>query len=252
MKRYIIRLWIACSLMGSFAACEYSEADAIPSASAPGWQVFDYVDPYIRRSMDMVRTMYCFNEYYKQTTVEGRVQMQKLYFPRQQILGEACCWTITDVDGSVWQIETPYGESLDDMGQWRMLYMKNPNDDEAEVSRMIISTVGVSRCQCTISLVSGGFREQARWWIRAEHDELLLRTLFIEGTGTQIWGGLPSSGVGCETLSPLIFDVQTSDFVTGIFRAELFIPESLEIEAIAEYVAGGRAKVTYNGVTELR
>lgn len=252
MKKQIVRLLFVCSLAGGLAACEFSGADDIPSQTAPGWQLFDYVDGHIGRSLGMVRTAYRFNEYYKQTTDEGRWQMLERYFPKHWISGGEDGWTISNARGSVWRIVMSGRLPLEEQGaQWVLSYKENPDDDQITVSHMTVINSEGTGCSFELGPVSELFTERAWWRVTAESGESL-RMLSIEGSGTLEQDGSPSMRVSYEIVSPLVYIFPMDDFVAGKFQSELSISGRMEISAEAEYAADKRMQLTYNGKTEWR
>lgn len=253
MKRVIVRALLLCYIAATFVACKLPD-DSVGSPREIGWRLFDFADEHIERSMDMVWTAYCFNEYHKQTTVEGRAAVKVRYFPNCGISGSGNVWWIVDHLDEVCRIEMRDGLLLEAAdAQW---ILSHPETMTGEVIKeLVISREPDGRCRCELTPLSDVWSvEKAMWWTSVVFGDLF-QELTIEGSGL-MEGKAETSMYPTHidyTIVDKLFFVRLIGFEKGSIDIKLSISEFEEfIHTEATYLGGGKVRIIINGITDWR
>ena len=88
MKRFLLLLLIGCG-------CACTSIDNAPAPTQAGWVLFGYVNTAFGNHCEAAMRAAQLDEYRRQTTDEGRREVQDRYFLRERIVNDGNVWRDT-------------------------------------------------------------------------------------------------------------------------------------------------------------
>lgn len=240
MKRFVVLLLI---LYGC-GACFSIDT---PAPTEAGWKLFGYADEAFGAHRRAVMRAVHLDEYRRQTTDEGRLEVHERYFPRERIVDKGEVWHVVSTE-YVWTFEIVGGRSLAEPdAEWRVAYQIDTSDLATHVAIR-------SRDDGTLSA-------------KSEIDMLRFTTLAeTEARVTQLTGGQLSlaffSGAGAlRGLDVPRLDVSYTISEAVVLTGKDNVPEpggalvikaynqvdSAEEEVVARYLTKGKVEIGYLG-----
>lgn len=244
MKRLGILLLIVCGCSACFTIWDK------PAPTEAGWKLFGYADEAFGAHRRAVMRAVHLDEYRRQTTDEGRLEVQERYFPRERIVGDGAVWRIVSTE-YVWTFEISGGLPLAEPGaEWHIIFKADHSDHEKTLS-IRTGDDGTLSVESRIDLprFATSAETEARVTEHAEEPSLA----FTSGGGTLRGLDVPRLDVSYTISRPVVLtgavDVPESG---GALAIRAYNPaDSAEEEVAARYLDDGQVEIDYLGQTDI-
>lgn len=242
MKRFVVLLLI---LYGC-GACFSIDT---PAPTEAGWKLFGYADEAFGAHRRAVMRAVHLDEYRRQTTDEGRLEVHERYFPRERIVDKGEVWHVVSTE-YVWTFEIVGGRSLAEPdAEWRIAYKVDTSnlatkvtirsgDDgalsaESEIDRLRFTTSADTKAHVT-RLTDGR-----------------LSLSFFSGEGALRGLDVPRLDVSYTICEPVVLtDADNIPQPGGAIAIHAYNQvDAVDEEVAARYLTKGKVEIVYLGQT---
>lgn len=246
MKRFVLLLLIVCGC----SAC--TSIDDVPAPTEAGWVLFRYADTAFGHHCEAAMRAAQLDEYRRQTTDEGRREVQDRYFPRERIVNDGNRWQVLST-GYTWQFEYRAGQFLGEAGTELHVTYETFYVYDSDVTAEIRSGTGQAlSLQAASETMQFETAVEMQFRVRPDMDGGLSLE-FLSGGGTLRGKDTPRLDIDYSIVEPVVFLWSDPSPQSG---GKLDISAFNEAEgdgvheaATARYLEGRAVEITYGGVS---
>ena len=245
MKRFLLLLLIGCG-------CACTSIDNAPAPTQAGWVLFGSVNTAFGNHCEAAMRAAQLDEYRRQTTDEGRREVQDRYFLRERIVNDGNVWRVLST-GYTWRFEFRIGQYLGETGTELHVTCETLYGYEPEEKAVIRSGADQMLSMASESETMQ-FATTAEMKFRMRQDaEGGLSLEFFSGCGTLRGKDKPRLDIDYSIVEPVVF-LWSEPFpqpggkldISAFNEAE---GSGVHEVATARYLKGGAAEITYGGVS---
>lgn len=246
MKRFVLLLLIACWN----TAC--TSIDYVPAPTEAGWVIFRYADTAFGHHCEAAMRAAQLDEYRRQTTDEGRREVQDRYFLRERIVNDGNRWQVLSPEYT-WQFEYRAGQFLGEVGTELHVTYETLYAYEPDVTAVIRSGAGqVLSLQSASGTVQFATGVEMQFQMRQDM-ERGLSLEFLSGGGTLRGKDTPRLDVDYSIVEPVVFIWSDPSPQSG-GKLDITAFNGAEGSGVheavtARYLKNGAVEITYGGVS---